>query len=69
VVKTDQPGETVIRGCYEERKRTSITFLAASQFSSLIEMGAPRRTTLSISSAASIQKMSIKITLVNPRQS
>jgi hypothetical protein len=68
VVKTDQTRKTV-RGCYEERKINPITFLAASQFSSLIEMGAPRRTTLSISSAASIQKRSIKITLANPRQS
>lgn len=39
------------------------TFLAASQFSSLIEMGAPRRTTLSTSSAANIQKY---IRIINP---
>jgi len=32
------------------------TFLAASQFTSLIAMGAPRRTTLSTSSAANKQK-------------
>lgn len=32
-----------------------------------MEMGAPRRTTLSTSSAANIQKRSIKITLANPQ--
>lgn len=61
VVKTDLHGKTV--ECFEERKRTPNTFLTASQFSSLIGMGAPRRTTLSTSSAASIQQTSIRISL------
>lgn len=43
-------------GTVERKIKFPSTFLAASQFSSLIAMGAPRRTTLSTSSAANKQK-------------
>lgn len=48
-------------GAIKRKIKSSFTFLAAFQFSSLIAMGAPRRTTLSTSSAANKQKKHVKI--------